>query len=115
MSELVDASIAALRTNHDQLADLVAAAGPDDLARTSGATEWTVADALSHLGSGSEIWLHMLRAAIDGNTAPEVDNHSIWDRWNALSPEAQAASFVEHHGALVSALEGLDADHRENL
>ena len=38
MSNLLDSSIAALRTNHDQLATLVADAGPDDLTRPSGAT-----------------------------------------------------------------------------
>src|SRR4051812_33761070 len=101
MSDLLDASIAALRANHDQLAALVAEAGPDDLRRTSGATEWTVADVLSHLGSGSELWLVRLRAGIAGVEAGEVDNHAVWDRWNAWSPEEQAAGFLENQGALV--------------
>jgi len=115
MSDLVDASITALRTNHDQLAALVAEAGPDDLTRTSGATEWTVADVLSHLGSGSELWLVRIRAGIEGVDVGEIDNHAVWDRWNALRPEDQAAEFVKAHGAFVETLESLDARQRETV
>jgi uncharacterized protein (TIGR03083 family) len=115
MSELVDASIAALRTNHDQLAELVSGAGPDDLKKTSGASEWTVADVLSHLGSGSELFLVRLQAAVDGVPVGEVDNQAVWDRWNAMSPEEQASGFVESEEALVAVLESLDADQRREL
>lgn len=115
MSNLLDSSIAALRTNHDQLATLVAEAGPEDLTRRSGATEWTVADVLSHLGSGSEIWLLRLRAGIEGIEVGEVDNHAVWDRWNAMSPEDQAAEFVKAQGAFVETLESLDAGQRERV
>jgi uncharacterized protein (TIGR03083 family) len=115
MTDLVDASIASLRTNHDQLAELVSGAGPDDLARPSGASEWTVADVLSHLGSGSELFLVRLQAAIDDVSVGEVDNHAVWDRWNAMSPEEQASGFVESEEALVAALESLDADQRRGL
>ena len=115
MSDLVDASVTALRTNHDQLAALVAEAGPDDLTRPSGATEWTVADVLSHLGSGSELWLVRLRAGIEGVAVGEIDNHLVWDRWNAMKPEDQAAEFVKSQGALVETLESLSADQRESV
>lgn len=115
MSTLLDESIAALRTNHDQLAALVKDASAENLRAPSGATEWTVADVLSHLGSGSEIWSHMLQAAIGGTEAPEVDNQSIWDRWNAWTPEEQAAGFLEHHAAIVELLEGLDDEQRRTL
>jgi uncharacterized protein (TIGR03083 family) len=115
MSELLDASIAALRTNHDQLAELVAGASAEDLRRTSGATEWTVADVLSHLGSGSELWLVRLRAGIAGVEVGEVDNHAVWDRWNAWSPEDQASGFLETQGDLVATLESLDAEQRRDV
>jgi uncharacterized protein (TIGR03083 family) len=115
MTDLVDASIAALRTNHDQLADLVATASGEDLSRPSGATEWTVADVLSHLGSGSELFQVRLQAAIDGVPVGEVDNQAVWDRWNAMSPEDQATAFVKSEEALVAALESLDDDQRREL
>jgi uncharacterized protein (TIGR03083 family) len=115
MTDLVDASIEALRTNHDQLVALVGSASPDDLDRTSGATEWSVADVLSHLGSSSELWLIRLRAGIDGVEVGEIDNHAVWDRWNAMAPEKQASAFVEHHGTFVETLESLDAEQRNSV
>lgn len=115
MTDLVDASIAALRTNHDQLAELVSSAGPEGLTRRSGAAEWTVADVLSHLGSGSELFLVRLQAAIEDRPVGEVDNNAVWDRWNALSPDDQASAFVESEEALVAALESLDPEQRRDL
>ena len=55
MSQLVDRTIAALRSEYDTLADLVRTLTDEQLAAPSGAAEWTVAQVLSHLGSGAEI------------------------------------------------------------
>ena len=40
---------------------------------------------------------------------------AIWDRWNAASPEQQAAWFLEHDERLVSTLEALTPEQRESL
>ncbi len=115
MTDLVDSSIAALRTNHDELAKLVARLSPDDLARQSGASDWTVAQVLSHLGSGSELTRARLAPAVAGEATPEIDSQSVWDRWNALAPEEQASGFLEHHEAVITLLEGLDEEQRKTL
>jgi uncharacterized protein (TIGR03083 family) len=105
MTDLADRSIAALRAHHDELGALVATLGDDDLAGPSGADEWTLAQALSHLGSGAEIMLASV-------TAAPVDNQQVWDRWNAWSPREQAEHFVEHDARLVETLEAYDAEAR---
>ena len=74
-----------------------------------------MADVLSHLGSGSELWLVRLRAGIEGVDIGGIDNHAVWDRWNAMSPEDQAEEFVKAQGAFVETLESLDADQRERV
>ena len=51
---------------------------------------------LSHLGSGSELTYARLAPAIAGEPVPDIDNQAVWDRWNAMSPEDQAAGFLEH-------------------
>lgn len=111
-----DAIIAALRTGHDRLAALVAGLSDDDLARTSGAADWDVAQVLSHLGSGAEIGLATLRAAADGG-APldQVQIHAIWDRWNAMPRREQADSFVPASAALTERYEALTPEQREDL
>ena len=88
MSELLDRSIAVLRTQHAQLEAVVAGLSPEQLRGESGASEWSIAQVLSHLGSGAEITLGTI-------TAADQDNQSIWDRWNAASPQEQASWFVE--------------------
>jgi uncharacterized protein (TIGR03083 family) len=116
MTSTAQRTIQALRATHDQLAAEVAALSDGQLSGPSGASEWSVAQVLSHLGSGAEIGLATLRSALDGAPAPAQDfNQGVWDRWNALGPEAQAAGFLTSDEALVSALEGVPGDVQETL
>ncbi|MFB9674422.1 maleylpyruvate isomerase family mycothiol-dependent enzyme [Streptosporangium vulgare] len=116
MTTLADRTIAALRTTHDELAAFVRGLDTADLTRPSACSEWTVAQVLSHLGSGAEIGLATLRAAQDGRETPDQDfNHSVWDRWNAKEPKEQAEDFLAADADIVAAFESLDADARERL
>ena len=111
-----DAVIAALRTGHDELAELVRSFGDADLAGPSGASEWDIAQVLSHLGSGAEIMTATLRAALDGTPEPAGDfNQTVWDRWNAASRREQADGFLEKNEALTSLFESLDGTQRDEL
>jgi uncharacterized protein (TIGR03083 family) len=113
MTTLADRTIAGLRASHDVLAALVPDLTDEQLRGPSGATEWSVAQVLSHLGSGAEIGLGGLAAARDGVPMPGQDaNQRVWDRWNAMSPREQATGFVEHNARLVAAYEALTADQR---
>jgi uncharacterized protein (TIGR03083 family) len=116
MTTLADRTIASLRTIHDEMAAVVPALSDAQLVGPSGASEWTVAQVLSHLGSSAEISLAVYQAAIQQGAAPEQDfNQAVWDRWNALSPQEQAAGFLKHDGALVDELDALTGDQRESL
>src|SRR5580698_5079489 len=116
MTSLADQTIAALRRLHDELQELVLTLTPAQLTGPSGASEWTVAQVLSHLGSGSEIALASYRTALEDAPAPGPDfNQGVWDRWNAMSPEDQASGFLESDATLVGTLEALTPDQRENL
>lgn len=110
-----DRTIAALRSEHDTLAAVVAPLTDEQLTGPSGASEWTIADVLSHLGSGAEI----TAAGIDGATGGEAPgdgfNQSVWDRWNAMTPRGQADGFVTGNAALTERFEAFDGDQRENL
>jgi uncharacterized protein (TIGR03083 family) len=116
MTTLADRTIEALRASHDALAALVPDLTDEQLRSPSGATEWSVAQVLSHLGSGAEIGLGALTAARDGAPLPGQDaNQVVWDRWNAMGPQEQAAAFVEHDERLVAAYEALSAEQRAAL
>jgi uncharacterized protein (TIGR03083 family) len=116
MTTLAGRTIAALRSEHDDLAALVPALSPAQLTGPSGASEWTVADVLSHLGSGAEITLAGFRAAVGEAEAPGPDfNQGVWDRWNATSPPEQATGAITSDEALVAALETVPEERHEEL
>jgi uncharacterized protein (TIGR03083 family) len=108
---LTDRTIAAIRHTHDHLAEVVRGLTPEQLTGPSGASEWTVATVLSHLGSGCEINRYTLLRSI-GDDVERPTNDEVWDRWNGLAPADQASAFVESSAALVEVLEGLTAEQR---
>jgi uncharacterized protein (TIGR03083 family) len=110
---LVDEVIAALRSGHDRL---VAALPELDLGGPLAASEWTVAQVLSHLGSGAEISRAAVeRALAGGGAAPEDFNPGVWARWDAMSPADQRDGFVAANELLVERYESLDAGQRAGL
>ena len=77
MTSLVDETIAELRANHDRLRAVVEGLTDDQLAAQSGAEKWTVADVLSHLGSGAEIARYSLLTALgDDGSATATDRRT---------------------------------------
>ncbi|WP_305788697.1 maleylpyruvate isomerase family mycothiol-dependent enzyme [Symbioplanes lichenis] len=116
MTTTAGRTIAALRSEHDALVATTEALTPEQITGPSGATEWTVADVLSHLGSGAEIQLAGLRAALGEAETPGPDfNQSVWDRWNALSPQEQATGWQESNAALVAAFEAIPESRHDEL
>ena len=100
--------IETLRRSHDRLAGLVAPLTPDGLRGQSYCKDWSVAQVLSHLGSGAEIALMMLPGAL-GEAEP-VSREAfvpVWDTWNAKSPDDQAADALATDERHISALEAL--------
>jgi len=114
MTLLVDRVVAALRANHDTLAALVPTLSEEQLRAPSGAAEWTVAQVLSHLGSGAEISRKPIATAA-GEQVEAEDNQSIWARWDASSPTEQAAGFVKHDAAYLDTVEVLSVEQRDRL
>ena len=102
------ALIASLRTLHDDLAAFVIDLTPDQLRERSYDTEWSVADVLSHLGSGSELTLLRLHAEREDSPTPE-ESAQVWAKWSSRTPEEQAAEAMLVEEEFVSTVEGLDA------
>ncbi|OXM63214.1 maleylpyruvate isomerase family mycothiol-dependent enzyme [Amycolatopsis vastitatis] len=114
MSQLVDRTITALRSEYDVLAGLVRTLSDDQLAATGGAAEWTVAQVLSHLGSGAEIGRAPIARAA-GETVAAEDNQTIWARWDASTPRAQAEGFLEANRRWLDTVEALTPGQRASL
>jgi uncharacterized protein (TIGR03083 family) len=107
--------LTALHDSVDRLSELVTGLDPDTLTGSAYPTEWSVADALSHLGSGAVILLRRLDDGLAGVETPDDASRAVWDQWDAKSPEDQAADALVADRALLDRLEGLNDDERERF
>jgi uncharacterized protein (TIGR03083 family) len=111
MPDPARAPIAALRSSHDRLVGIAAGLDAESASRMSYCTEWTIAQVYSHLGSGAEIALDALRAAVEHRDPMSRDDYpKIWDTWNNRPPMEQVTEAVRADSALVEAYEGYSDD-----
>jgi uncharacterized protein (TIGR03083 family) len=115
MTPLADETIDADHRTYERLARLAGTLTDDQLTQPSGASEWTVAQALSHLGSGAEIHLAAMRAAQAGSERDTDANQAVWARWNAMTPREQADGYVQAGRQLDRAYAELDPTQRAHL
>jgi uncharacterized protein (TIGR03083 family) len=100
--------IETLRHSHDRLAGMVTPLTPEQLREQSYCTDWSLAQVLSHLGSGAEISLLGLPGALgEGEPVSREAFGPVWDRWNAKSPDDQAADALAIDEQQVETLEKL--------
>jgi uncharacterized protein (TIGR03083 family) len=100
--------LGALGASVDRLAALVGTLSPEQLRQQAYPSEWTVADVLSHLGSGAVL----TRQRFDG---VEFDPQPVWDEWNAKDPDAQAADALAADAALQTRLTALTPEEATTL
>jgi len=100
--------IATLRRSHERLDGLVRPLTPAQLRGRSYCGDWSIAQVLSHLGSGAEIAMMMLPSALgEGEEAGPEGFQAVWDVWNAKTPEEQAADALVADDRHIKALEQL--------
>jgi uncharacterized protein (TIGR03083 family) len=117
-SNNVEASpwIGALRHSHDSLRARVEPLAEDRLRQGSYCSEWSIAQVLSHLGSGAEIFGLFLDAGLSGAEPPGPDTFPpIWRAWNERSPQAQATDALAADDTLVKRLESLTPEERDKV
>jgi uncharacterized protein (TIGR03083 family) len=101
----LEASIARLRVLVEPLA-------PDQRRVQAYPSEWTVADVLSHLGSGAEISTYRIDEAMGGSP---VDPEPIWAQWNAKDPDAKAADALTADRVFIERLHALTDEERDQF
>jgi uncharacterized protein (TIGR03083 family) len=78
-------------------------------------TEWSIADVLSHVGSGATIMQLRLDAALAGHDLTNDLSQPIWDDWNAKTPEVKATDAIAADRALLERVESLTPDERDGF
>jgi uncharacterized protein (TIGR03083 family) len=111
----MDVSLNALRTSVERLRATATALDDAQLVGASYCREWTIADVLSHIGSGAVIMRRGLQDALDGTQTPGDFAPGVWDEWNAKSPRAKTDDALATDAALLEALEAVSGEERAAL
>jgi uncharacterized protein (TIGR03083 family) len=109
------AHVHALRSSVERLRDLAAPMSEEELTAGAYPTEWTVAQVLSHLGSGAVIMQRRLEDAIAGQDTPDDFAPGVWDTWNAKGPVAQRDDALDADAALLARIEAVPPDDRNTF
>src|SRR5476649_813782 len=100
-------------TLHASHARLEAAAGSltaEQVSAGSYCRDWSIAQVLSHIGSGAAIFRLLLDAGLNNTEAPGRETFApIWDVWNAMSPEEQRDSSLIADAAFLEYLDSIPA------
>jgi uncharacterized protein (TIGR03083 family) len=103
----------ALHGSADRLRRIVGGLAPAQLVEPAYPTEWSIADVLSHIGSGAVILRQRLDEIVSGDEADPEFNQAVWDEWNAKDPGAQAADALVADAALLERADALDDGQRQ--
>jgi uncharacterized protein (TIGR03083 family) len=78
-------------------------------------TEWTIADVLSHLGSGAVIFQRWLEDALAAGETPSDYPPSVWAEWDAKSSPVRAVDSLLADKALLERLGSLTEAERASF
>jgi uncharacterized protein (TIGR03083 family) len=105
----------ALRSSVERLRDLAAPMSEEELTAGAYPTAWTVAQVLSHLGSGAVIMQRRLEDALAGQDTADDFAPGVWDTWNAKGPVAQRDDALAADAALLARIQAVPPDERNKF
>ena len=111
MTDVLDA----LRASVVRLRAIVEPLTGDQLRLQSYATEWSIADVLSHLGSDAVMRRMRLDAELAKEDLRDDFAQPIWDEWNAKTPEAKAADALAADITLTRAFDSITESQRAGI
>jgi uncharacterized protein (TIGR03083 family) len=109
------AYVDALRSSVEHLRELAAPMSEGELTAGAYPTEWTVAQVLSHLGSGAVIMQRRLEDGLAGKDAPGDFAPGGWDTWNAKGPVAQRDDALAADAALLARIEAVPPEEENDF
>ncbi|MFZ0666747.1 MAG: maleylpyruvate isomerase family mycothiol-dependent enzyme [Acidimicrobiales bacterium] len=108
--------IEALRGSHDHLSSVLSEISSDAISGPSYCRDWTIAQVLSHLGSGAEIMSMGVGSVLNGEEPPGREMfQAVWDTWNAKSPSEQAADYEGADNAFLEQLASISPQQRDTF
>ena len=112
---MADAHIEALRSSVARLRSLVAEMGTDELTRRAYPAQWSLADVLSHLGSGAVITKRRLDDTLAGVATPDDFAPSVWDAWNAKTADDKRDDALVADAELLASIDAVVPQDRASF
>jgi uncharacterized protein (TIGR03083 family) len=106
-------SLKALHNSVAHLNEVIENLDPSKYESSAYPTEWTIADTMSHIGSGAVIMGQSFNNIVNGTEPDPTFNQTTWDAWNAKDPAAQVADALVADAALLDQLQMLDEEGRD--
>jgi uncharacterized protein (TIGR03083 family) len=106
--------VSPLRSSVARLHELVRGLDVDQLEGPSYDSEWSIADVLSHLGSGGVLMRQRLEDALAG-VETTLEPQPVWDEWNAKTPRAKADDALAEDERLLEAIEAVSQEEWERV
>jgi uncharacterized protein (TIGR03083 family) len=108
-------SLKALHNSVAHLVEVIEKIEPAKYTDSAYPKEWSIADTMSHLGSGAVIASQNFDNITSGAEADPDFNKKTWDEWNAKEPAAQVADALVVDAALLDRLQMLDEEGRDKF
>jgi uncharacterized protein (TIGR03083 family) len=101
-----------LATSARHLRNIVEGLEPSQLDAPAYPAEWTIADVLSHLGSGAVVLQRYLEDALAGSETPSDFAPSVWAEWDNKSSPIKATDSLLADEALLQRFGSLTEEER---
>jgi uncharacterized protein (TIGR03083 family) len=108
-------NLEALGLSVEHLRALVETLSDSQLDEAAYPAEWTIADVLSHIGSGAVIMQRRLDDAVVGNATPDDFAPQVWETWNARSARAKADEALVADRNLLARVGSLSEEARSSF
>jgi uncharacterized protein (TIGR03083 family) len=105
----------ALKSSMERLRGIVESLSDEQLRAPAYPTEWTVADVLSHLGSGAVIFVRQVDDALNDTPTPAAFSRSVWNEWDNKSPQEQSVGVLVADHAVVARIDTLSAQDKGKI
>ena len=112
---MAEAHIDALRSSVARLRDITSAMSEAGLTGRAYPARWSIAQVLSHLGSGGVIMHGRLDDTLAGRATPDDYPPGVWDTWNATTPLAQRDDGLAADAALMADIEATTPAERSGF
>jgi uncharacterized protein (TIGR03083 family) len=111
----VESQLRVLQASVERLHQLVEPLDERQLDAPAYPSEWSIADVMSHIGSGAVIMQRRVDDGLSGRDLADDFAPSVWDEWNAKSPMQKAVDGLVADRELVARFSALTDDQRDGL